>query len=263
MRNAILSLALLLVSSAYAEDVTITSKVTHDGGAPQTATSYISSDHLRIAQPDGNEMIFDLVSGDMTMLNAKKKTYSVITQKEMDDMVAMVKEQMNSPEMKQAQEQMKNLPPETRKKMEEAMGSMFKMDAHKNGTSRTVAGLHCENWKVTIGELSTSEQCLTTELKLPVQAWERFKKNTDAFKSMMGAYGPMAKSMASMRDELAKMKGFPLASTTTTSVMGHKSVATSEVTSIKYGPIASSAWAIPAGYTKVDSPMKEMGHRKR
>ena len=81
-----------------AEDITIVSKVTRDGGAPETSTSYISSDRLRISQPDGNEAILDLKSGDMTILDAKKKTYYVITQKDLDDMAAMMKEQMNSPE---------------------------------------------------------------------------------------------------------------------------------------------------------------------
>jgi hypothetical protein len=58
-----------------------------------------------------------------------------------------------------------------------------------------------------------------------------------------------------MFEDLKKMKGFPLAKTTTVDVMGHKSVTTSEVTEIKRSAISASAWEIPAGYTKVDNPM--------
>jgi hypothetical protein len=263
MRVAINSLAIFILAGVVsAQDLTIISKVTRDGGAPETATSYISSDHLRMSQPEGTEVIFDLKSGDMTVIDSKKKTYYVITQKDMDDMAAMIKEQMNSPEMKRAQEQMKNLPPEQRKKMEEMMGGMFAVEVQKAGTSRTIAGYRCDNWTVTIGQFSRSEQCLTTELKLPEQLWTGYKKYYDSLKSMMSAMGPMAKGMDSMREQMRKLKGFPLANTTTTTVIGHKSISTSEVTAISRGPIPASAWQVPAGYKKVDNPMKAKPGRR-
>ena len=264
MRVAISSLATLILCTALsAQDLTIISKVTKDGGAAETATSYISSDHLRISQPDGNEVIFDLKSGDMTVIDSRKKTYYVVTRKDMDDMAAMMKEQMNSPEMKKAQEQMKNLPPEQQKRMQEMMGGMFTASVEKIGTSRTIAGYHCDNWSVTIGQFSRSEQCVTTELKFPEQSWERYKSYADSMRSMMAAMGPMAKGMESMSEEMKKMKGFPLANTSTTNVMGHKSVTTSEVTAIKSGAIPATAWDIPSGYQKVDGPMAKAMERRR
>jgi len=174
----------------------------------------------------------------------------------------MVKEQMNSPEVKQAQEQMKNLPPDVQKRMEAAMGGMFSVDVQKTGTSRTIAGYKCDNWTVTIGQFSRSEQCVTGELKFPAQSWERYRAYADSLKTMMSAMGPMAKSAETMHEQLKKIKGFPLANTTTSSVMGHKSVSTSEVTAIKQGPIPASAWEIPAGYKKVDNPMMKAMQRR-
>jgi hypothetical protein len=262
MRLAILSLVLCTALAANAQDLTIVSKVTKDGGTAETATSYISSDHLRMSQPDGNEAIFDLKTGDMTVIDAKKKTYYVVTKKDMDDMAAMVKEQMNSPEVKQAQEQMKNLPPDVQKRMEAAMGGMFTVDVQKTGTSRTIAGYKCDNWTVAIGQFSRSEQCVSTELKLPEQSWERYKAYADSLKTMMSAMGPMAKGAETMGEQLKKIRGFPLANTTTTNVMGRKSVTTSEVTSIQKGAIPASAWQIPAGYKQVDSPMKKAMERR-
>jgi len=254
--NALLAM-FVLVAVANAEDLTMVSKATHDGGAPATTTSYFSSDHIRMAQADGNDVIFDLRSGDMTLLDAKKKTYSVITRKDFEEMAAMINERMNSPEVKQAQEQMKNLPPEQRKRMEEMMGGMFAVHVTKEGTGRTIAGYHCDNYTMTIGQFSTTEQCLTTELKFPEATWRQFKNTLDSMQSMMRAMGPMAKGMESMTEEMQKMKGIPLASTTTTSIMGRKSVSTTEVTSISHGPIPASAWDVPAGYAKVESPMKQ------
>ena len=265
MRAAILTLAVLFLCAftLAAQNLTIVSKVTRDSGTPETSASYISPDHMRIAQPDGNDVIFDLASGDMTVVDGKKKTYYVVTRKDMDSMAAMMKERMNSPEMKQAQEQMKNLPPEMQERMKAAMGDMFSVEVKKTGESRTIAGYRCDEWTVTMGTISRSEQCMTTAVKLPEQAWDSYRSYMESLRSMMQAMGPMAKSMESMAEQMKKMKGLPLATTTTTNVMGRKSTTTSEVTSIKDGPIPASAWDVPAGYKKVDSPMKKAMERQR
>lgn len=263
MRIAIPSLVFLIAAGAAAQDLTITSKITRDGGAPEMRASYISSEHIRMSQPDGNEVILDLKSGDMTMLDNKKKTYWVMTQKDLDDMTASMKEQMNSPEMKKAQEQMKNLPPDMQKRMQDMMGGMFTVNVDKSGTSRTVAGYHCDNWTVTIGQMSKTEECLTNDLKFPPATYDRYKNYMDNLKSLMSAMGPMAKTFDSMREQMAKLKGFPVATSSSTTIMGRHSTSTSEVTDVKRGPIPASAWAVPAGYSRVDSPMKQaLGRRK-
>ena len=121
---------------AMAADLTIVSNVTRDGGPAETRTSYISSDHVRMSQPEGNEAIVDLKTGQMTVLDGRKKTYYVVTRQDMDAMAAKMQEHMNSPEVKQAQEKMKNLPPDVQKKMDAAMGGMFAVDVQKSGTTR-------------------------------------------------------------------------------------------------------------------------------
>ena len=255
MRLTITALLLAAALPALADDLTILSKVTRDGGPPQTSASYISSDHVRMSHGDGNEMILDLKAGDMTALDTAKKTYYVVTHQDMEAMSAKIQEQMNSPEMKKAQEQMNNLPPEQRAKMESMMGGMFAVTVEKSGSSRKIAGYDCDNWTIAIGQFSKSEECLTTQLKYPTAAWDAYKGFADTMKTMMAAMGPMAKGMVKMQEQFRKMKGFPLAATTTTSIMGRKSVTATEVTAVKYGPIPASAFEIPAGYTKVDNPM--------
>jgi hypothetical protein len=181
-------------------------------------------------------------------------------------MTAKVQEQMNSPEMKKALEQMNNLPPDQKAKMEAMMGGMFTVTVEKSGTSRKIAGYDCDNWTVAIGQFSKSEECRTTQLKYPAAAWEAYKGVADTMKAMMAAMGPMATGAMKMQEQFKKMKGFPLANTTTTSVMGHKSVIATEVTAVKYGSIPASEFEIPAGYTKVDNPMiksmERMGKRR-
>ncbi|HYM60727.1 MAG TPA: DUF4412 domain-containing protein [Thermoanaerobaculia bacterium] len=266
MRFLIRSLSVLFLFtglSAFGQDLTIVSKATHDGSPPETTVSYISSDHIRVSQGGGNEVILDFKNGQMTTLDGKKKTYYVTTRADMDAVAAKMQEQMNSPEMKKAQEQMKNLPPEARERMN-AMGGMFAVDVQDLGTTRKIAGYTCENWKMTIGQFSRTEECLTSELKFPTQAWDMYKSFQDSMKSISAAFGPMASGLGKMQEQLKKMKGYPLATASTTEVMGHRSVSTNEVTEIKRGPIPDAAWEVPAGYTKVDNPMlKSLQSRSR
>jgi hypothetical protein len=247
MRLAITTLALgLIVSPAFA-DLTITSKVTHDGGDPQTAVSYMSSDHVRVAQPDGNEIMVNFATGDMTMINGAKKQYWVMTKQDWDAISAKMKNAMASPEMK-------NLPPEVQQKMQAMMGGMMTVNVAKTGNSRTVAGFKCDEYTISIGEFSKSTECVTKDVKLPVEAWARYKDFADRIRTMMAAMGPMAKNLDAMQEQLKKVQGFPVASSTTLSIMGRNSSSTSEVTGVKEGAIPATAWQVPAGFTKVDNP---------
>ncbi len=257
MRYVLRSFAALVFAAvvpAAAQDLTIISKVTIDGRPAEPRSSYLSRDHVRMSQGDGKESILDFQTAHMTILDSKTRTYYVITKQDMDAMTARVKEQLNSPEMKRAQEQMKSLSAEDRKKMD-AMSAMFTLDVQKTGTTRRIAGYTCENWKITFGEMSKTEECLTNELQFPVQAWDMYKTYAESMKSLMAAMGPMAKNMAAMQEKFKGMRGIPLATTTAINVMGHSTTTVSEVTEVRRGPIPASAWEIPAGYTKVDNPM--------
>jgi|PersoiStandDraft_1058852.scaffolds.fasta_scaffold05540_4 hypothetical protein len=249
------ALAVLAAAPLLADNLTIVSKVTKDSGPPRTATSYLSSDHIRFAQPDGHDVIVDMKAGQMTVLDGTKKTYFVMTREDLKALAARMKELANSPEMKKAREQMESLPPEQRAKMKQMMGGMFSFEVKDLGTHRRIAGYPCEEWSVAMGSMSHGKECLTTELQFPVQAWDLYREFADAMKEMAAAFGPMAEGIEKMQDEFKRMRGFPLATTSTVDVMGQHSVTTSEVTEVSHAPIPSSAWEIPAGYTKVDNPM--------
>jgi uncharacterized protein DUF4412 len=257
LRMHFLAAALLTAAlPASAEDLTIVSRMTRDGGAPTTATSYLSSDHARIVQPDGQEAILDLKTGQITVIDGRKKEYFVVTRQDMEQMKTRMQQAMNSPEMQKAQEQMKNLPPEVQKRMQGMMGGLASsFDVKKTGTSRKVAGYSCDNWTITLGQFSKTEQCVTTELPVPVQTWDAYRDFAESMRSMMASMGPMAKGMADMAAKMKEMRGFPLAMSTTSSFMGRSMSTSSEVTEIRKGPIPASAWEVPAGYRKIDNPM--------
>jgi uncharacterized protein DUF4412 len=257
LRIHFLAAALLTAAlPAFAEDLTIVSRMTRDGGEPTTATSYLSSDHARMVQPDGQEAILDLKTGQITVIDGRKKEYFVVTRQDMEQMKTRMQQAMNSPEMQKAQEQMKNLPPEVQKRMQGMMGAVASsFEVKKTGTSRKVAGYSCDNWTITLGQFSKTEQCVTSELPVPVQTWDAYRDFAESMRSMMASMGPMAKGMSDMAAKMKEMRGFPLATSTTSSFMGRSMSTASEVTEIKKGPIPASAWEVPAGYRKIDNPM--------
>jgi len=128
-------------------------------------------------------------------------------------------------------------------------------DVKKTGTTRKIAGYNCENWTVTMGQFSKSEQCMTTELAVPVQAWDTYREFAEGMRSMMASMGPMGKGMADIAAKMKEMRGFPLAVSTTSSIMGRSMSSSSEVVEVKKGAIPASAWEVPAGYRKIDNPM--------
>ena len=266
MRALVISFAIILLTvsiCAASQGLTIVAKVTRDDGTTTTTTNYIAEDHARWSGGGDGDIILDAKAGEMIMLNNSKKTYSVITKKDVDAMAAMIQERMNSPEMKRAQEAMKNLPPEQRQRIEAAMGSKTTMDVEKIGSTHTIAGYNCEDWTVSMGQASKTVQCVSTDVKFPPQAWAMFRDLSDSMKTLMAAMGPMKANTDTFIERMRKMKGIPLSSKTTITVMGRTSVTSTEVTDIKNGSIPDSAWQIPAGYTRVENPMaRELAREK-
>lgn len=238
-----------------AEDLTIVAKETKDGGSAETRTSYIASDHIRMASERADSII-DLTTGTITVIDHNKREYFVMTKQDMDAMA-----QQAEAAMKQVETQMANLPPAIREKMQSLGGQAAAAVSVQKGTGgRTIAGLACENWVVTIGQMSKQDTCVTTQLTFPVAAFDAYKNLTS---TMGGMASSLSKSMGSVWDKFKEMKGYPLySSTKVTLPLGKGSTTTTEVTEIRKGPIAASTWSTPAGYRQVESPMKKALERK-
>ena len=263
-RFALCGLVLAAALPAAAQDLTIISTLTKDQNPPVTTTSYFSSDKLRTVSADGNEVLAEPAAGKFTMIDNKKKEYYVVTKEDLQAAAAAMQAQMSqmSQMQPQLQEQMKNLPPEMREKMAGLMGGMAATVNVQKGTgSRTIAGYHCDNWTISIGDLSRTEQCLSTDLQFPAQLWDAYQDFANSMKSAMSA-GPMGQAFAQMKEKFKDVKGFPLASNTTTRILGRSSTSSTEVTEVKKGPIPATAWQIPAGYKLTESPMAKLTRQK-
>ena len=232
---ALVAASLALPAWAAAEDLTVVSTLSTGKGAPTTSTQYMSASKVRTSDGE-NDTIFDVATGNITVINHKKKEYYQFTAEEMRAAMAQFEEQMKGP--------MGGL-------MEKMMGGKIgEVTVTKAGATRTVAGTSCDTYVVAMGENMRQEICAASSIAVPVQYY-------DARKAGYAMMGPAARRFEKFYDEMKKVKGFPIASTTNFKIMGMNTTVTQEATEIRKGAIPASAFEVPAGYKKKDSPFKQ------
>jgi hypothetical protein len=248
MRLAILlSVPVLSASFLGAQDLTLVSKHTR-GGSSTTETSYFTAKKVRMGTGDGNEFIFDVVTGTITVVNNGDKQYYVLTPQEMETVSAQAREQV-----KRMEAQMASLPAAFREKSNAVPPPTI--DVQRGTGTRTIAGFACDNWVVRFGEVK-QETCLSTALPIPPTAYDAQKRFAAGMHAMAGSMGT---SMAGLWDKLKELSGYPLATTSTMRFPGGKPQAVgSEVTEVKKGAVPATAFDVPATYKKLDSPLAKM-----
>jgi hypothetical protein len=239
---------------ARAEDLTIVFKETSSNGPERTTTQYFTKDRVRHNLGD-RDTIFEYAAGKITSIDHKKKEYSEITVAEMEAQM-----QKLSGEMEKMNSQMQNMPPEVREKMEKMMGGGTVTVT--KGATKKIAGYDTQQYTIAMGTNMTMQTWNTTALKFPVP--EADIKRFMSFASAMGpmAQNPMFKGVSKLTEEMKKIQGFALAHTTDIQIMGRSSTTSTEAIEVKQGPVPASAFDIPAGYKKVESPMMKMGNKK-
>lgn len=243
---AAVALALVVGLPAAAEELTIVSKTSGPGGAARTATAYLATDKFRHSDGE-HDSIMDFATGRIVTIDHKKKSYWETTLDEMRAMTEKANEQM-----KQMQEQMKQNP-QAAAMMQKMMGAggPAEVKVEKGPTPRKIAGYECDQYVVSIGDAIKMDMWVTTAVQPPAQIF-------DARKAMTMPSGPMAQGFGKLYEEMKKIKGYPLAEAMTFKMMGMANTTSTEATEVKKGAIPASAFAIPAGYKKEESPFKKM-----
>lgn len=239
---------------ALAEDLTIVFKVTNKDGVG-TATHYMGSERWKMSDANSDVMM-EFASRKMTMADHKKKEYWEATLDELNAQMQQMAAQMEE-QMKKMDEQMKGLPPALRDKMAGMVGGVASAVTVTKGTgTRKIAGYDTEQYILSIGDTVRNEMWTTTGLALPAPALE--------FRNTAMTLNPIFKNAtAKLAGEMSKIKGYTLAETSTARILG-KSIETSrEATEVTKGPIPASAFQIPAGYKKVETPFAKMGQAGR
>src|SRR6266536_1785385 len=227
------SALVLAALPALAEDLTIVFK----DNTGSTQTHYFTATKMRTSGGD-HETIMDFSTGTITVIDKKKKEQS----------------------QAQTEQAMAKVPPEMREKMQQMMGGMGAgfagaITVTKGGT-RKVAGYDTQQYTITMGDMMKHDVWNTTSLQLPFDPAQ--------FRRMSGfsgpfASGPMMKGMTKMAEKMKEVQGFTLAETTSIKMMGRGNDTSKEAVEVKKGPIPADAFAVPAGYKKVDSTMLKMG----
>ena len=249
--------AALLAGPVVAQDLTLVFKETGSRGG-DTSSQYFTKDRMRHNQGD-HDTIMEYATGKITNIDHKKKQYFETSLADMEAQMKAASAEMEkaSAQMKQ---QMENMPPAVREKMEQMMGGAAAAVTVTKGGSRKVAGYDCQEYTVAMGQGMKTESCNTTALKFPVPELE-LKRFSSLGGAMVGmANNPMFKGAAQMAEKMKEVQGFALSSTTTFAMMGKSTTTTREAVEVKQGPIDASVFALPAGYKKVDPPaMKARG----
>jgi hypothetical protein len=234
---AVLALSAFALS-ASAEDLTITLK-SSDG---TTATNYYSKDRIRMTSAKV-DTILEFATGKIVNIDNQKKQYSEMTIAEIDEAMKAMSAQM--------EQAMANVPPQMREKMAGMMGGAAAEVTVTKGATRTIAGYPCQTWTISMGATMTQESCNSTALTPPFDPAN--------FQKLSRISIPMMQGMDKMFKKMAEIQGISLMHHTTMSMMGRKTDTSSEATEVKKGAIPAEAFAIPAGYKQVESPMKKMG----
>ncbi len=250
MRLTTLVFAALLCAARAAsasDDLTVVYKNNLNGKPADPSTYYLGKDHTRMDRDGGKVMIMEAKTGTMTQLDNKEKTYYTTTKADLDQYAAKMAEKMNDPKMKQGMAMISG--------MAKAMAE-YEVVVQKTGQTREVAGFHCEEWLVKENEFSTMKECVTTKLEYPARAYDAFKGYGESMrKAMSPMIGSATKGMKDREEKLKVIKGFPVATSMVSEVMGNKTTIDTEVTEIRHSSIPASTWEVPADYTKVENPM--------
>ena len=260
----------VLTGAAQAADGLLLVQKTTSGGT--STTNQIQIEHTRMrAQSSGatggpRVMIFDGAKQVLITIDTDKKTYSELTEADVEKLGA----QMSSA-TSQLQQAMANMTPEQRAMMESARGRMgaamagmagavapAKIQYRKAGTD-TVGKWKCDKYEGFVGADKTSEVCTVDPKVLGFAATD-----FEVTQQMAAFFTKMIPQMAEQLDrqsftigkaEEQGFSGVPVRQTTM--VAGRETI--SEITEVSRQSFPDAAFQVPAGYRKTDM----MGGRGR
>jgi hypothetical protein len=236
----IFSLLLLLVVAAGA-DVYVKSKVHSDAWAmmgqsqpakDEVSEQWFNDDQFAVVSPE-TSIIVDIKKNIIDIINHKQKTY-------IESPLPFDFTKILDPQMAQM------------------MGQMMKMTVTTapNGQTKTIGQWKTEGYDVTINMMM---------MPMKIAVWTSADVPFDLAK-FQNLYMNVMKAQMRLDDasvkELAKVKGYWIASETTMEMMGAKIRTATEVVEIVKKTPPASVYSVPAGYTKKDKlSMQDMQNK--
>lgn len=246
-------LCLLAWPVQAADGILIVEKTT-SGTMTQTSRVQIEPSRMRVDStggPNGPQaFVFDGAKQVMWIIDLTHKTYREITKADLDRLG-----QQMSGAMAQMQEQLKNLPPEQREKMQEMMKNMpgaaapvAKTEYRKGGTA-TVGRWTCQTYEGYRGTEKVSELCTVPPAALGFSTadFDVSRQLAEFFRKIMPKDADRMFSVGGGEEGFA---GVPVRSV----YYAGGSQTVTELTDVGRQSFPASAFEVPAGFTKEASP---------
>jgi hypothetical protein len=197
--------------------------------------------HMFRQSSENSVSIFRLDKEMMYLIDTQKKEYSEMTFAEIEAYAKKANKKLEG-KMAEMNEQLKNMPPEQRKAMEQMMGNAgmggqnAKIDMMKTAEKKTISGYACIKYAMKGDGKEIGSVWTTTG----VPDFSSMQKDMKEFGQRMAAQMPKAGEMVAA---MKKVEGFPVQTT----IAG----ITTTVTKIEKKVVAASEFEVPAGYKKV------------
>jgi hypothetical protein len=193
--------------------------------------------HMFKQSSENSISIFRLDKEMMYLIDNQKKEYSEMTFVEMEAYAKKANKKLEK-----MNEQLKNMPPEQRKMMEQMMGNASmggqntKIDVIKTAEKKTIGGYACIKYAIKESGKEIGSMWTTTS----VPDFSGMQKDFKEFSQRMAAQMPKAGEMV---EAMKKVDGFPVQTTI--------SGITTTVTKVEKKVVVAGEFEVPAGYKKV------------
>jgi hypothetical protein len=251
------------VPAAQAADGVLIVEQTTTGAKTQTHQIQIAKDHMRAetsgAAGEDQAMVFDGAKQIMWTINYDRKTYSEMTKADADRLGG----QMNDA-MAKMQQQMQNLPPEQRARIEAMMAgrgagpaAAAKTEYRKTGTG-TVGKWTCDKYEGSRNGQKTSELCTVDPQALGFTAadFDVARQLQAFFDKIMPAGADNMFRIGTGQDQ--GFSGVPVRR-----VSFGPTPTTSEITAVSRQSFPDATFAVPEGFQKEASPFAGRGRGGR
>jgi len=213
--------------------------------------SYFQGNKVKTVEENGNYSIVDLATGTMTMVNPKKKEYSVTS------LESMIKQMQSG--MDKLKAHLKGLSPEQRAMMEKMMGisqgPSSKLVLKKLGDGKKIAGFDATHYVITqngkkVGEYWVSKALRDKMLKeIDQKKIEKFEKAMNNISSQLNVFGNSSLTQLMDMEQRLQKEGEVVKQIHYPNNMNRQG-SIQEVVSVKEERIPASAFEVPKDYKK-------------
>ncbi len=247
----------LFFSQAIFADATVVYK--QSSGTQSTSnTMQIKDGKIRFTPPgqENNYSLYDSKTATITHIEANKKQYLSMTEKDMLDQANQAKQQMKVMR-ERMMEKIKTMPPEKRKQVEQMMNNHLsrvgeettqaKVEQKKTTQTQNINGIQCTIYETYMDGNKVSEVCMTEADKLGISA-----QDSDALMSMQAYMKRMQNMIGGKNIPIAELKGIPL-QTRLFAADGSVKMKT-QLEKLSTDNISSVQMSIPADYSLMQMP---------